>query len=48
MPIVLAGEGRLAEGMKLYIRLLLAMGVPEADIRSMLVTNPSWLLGIKD
>lgn len=36
------------EGMKLYIRLLLSMGVPEADIHTMLVTNPSWLLGIED
>ena len=34
------------EGMKLYIRLLLAMGVPEADIRTMLVSNGSMLLGI--
>jgi hypothetical protein len=34
------------EGMKLYIRLLLAMGVSEADIRTMMVTNPSQLLGI--
>ena len=34
------------EGMKLYIRLLLAMGVSEADIRTMLVTNGSMLLGI--
>lgn len=35
------------EGMKLYIRLLLAMGVPGEDIRMMLVTNPSRLLGIE-
>jgi hypothetical protein len=35
------------EGMKLYIRLLLAMGVSEKDIRKMLVTNPSKLLGIE-
>lgn len=35
------------EGMKLYIRLLLAMGVPEKDIRTMLVTNPAKLLGIE-
>ena len=34
------------EGMKLYIRLLLAMGVSEKDIRPMLVTNSSKLLGI--
>jgi hypothetical protein len=35
------------EGMKLYIRLLLAMGVSEKDIRTMLVTNSSKLLGIE-
>ena len=35
------------EGMKLYIRLLLAMGVSENDIKTMLVTNSSKLLGIK-
>jgi hypothetical protein len=35
------------EGMKLYIRLLLAMGVSEKDIRMMLVTNSSKLLGIE-
>lgn len=35
------------EGMKLYIRLLLAMGVDKKDIRKMLVTNPSKLLGIE-
>lgn len=34
------------EGMKLYIRLLLAMGVTEKDIRKMLVDNPSKLLEI--
>jgi len=34
------------EGMKLYIRLLLAMGVNEKDIRTMLVKNASELLGI--
>lgn len=34
------------EGMKLYIRLLLAMGVSEEDIRTMLVTNGAKLLGI--
>jgi len=34
------------EGMKLYIRLLLAMGFSEEDIRTMLVTNGSKLLGI--
>ena len=35
------------EGMKLYIRLLLAMGVSKKDIRTMLVTNSSKLLGIE-
>jgi len=35
------------EGMKLYIRLLLAMGVSNQDIRKMLVTNGSKLLGIE-
>ena len=34
------------EGLKLYIRLLLAMGVSKGDIRTMLVTNPAELLGI--
>lgn len=34
------------EGLKLYIRLLLAMGVSKQDIRTMLVTNPQNLLGI--
>jgi len=33
------------EGMKLYIRLLLAMGISEKDIKTMLVTNSSKLLG---
>jgi len=36
------------EGMKLFIRLLLAMGVSEADIRTMLVVNNARLLGITD
>ena len=36
------------EGMKLFIRLLMAMGVTEKDIRTMLVTNSYKLLGIKD
>lgn len=36
------------EGLKLYIRLLLAMDVAEEDIRTMLVTNPSRLLGLAD
>ncbi len=35
------------EGMKLFVRLLLAMGVSEKDIRTMLVTNSYKLLGIK-
>ena len=34
------------EGMKLYIRLLLAMGIDKKDIKKMLVDNPSKLLGI--
>jgi len=34
------------EGMKLYIRLLLAMGISKKDIRKMLVDNPSKLLDI--
>ncbi|MHB1252683.1 MAG: DUF6282 family protein [Candidatus Humimicrobiaceae bacterium] len=34
------------EGMKLYIRLLLAMGVSKEDIRTMLIDNPSRLLDI--
>jgi hypothetical protein len=36
------------EGMKLYIRLLLAMGIPREDIRMMLVHNPSGLLEIEN
>jgi len=36
------------EGMKLFIRLLLAMGVSEAEIRTMLVTNNARLLNISD
>jgi microsomal dipeptidase-like Zn-dependent dipeptidase len=35
------------EGMKLFIRLLLAMGVSEADLRTMLVTNNEKLLGLR-
>jgi hypothetical protein len=35
------------EGMKLYIRLLLAMGVTAADIRTMLVENSTRLLGLR-
>ncbi|MGO9457582.1 MAG: DUF6282 family protein [Acidimicrobiales bacterium] len=34
------------EGMKLYIRLLLAMGVSRADIETMVKDNPAWLLGL--
>lgn len=34
------------EGMKLFIRLLLAMGVSEPDIRTMLVTTSERLLGL--
>ena len=36
------------EGIKLYIRLLLAMGISKKDIGIMLKTNPSILLGIKN
>jgi hypothetical protein len=36
------------EGMKLFIRLLWAMGVSEQDIRTMLITNSYRLLNIKD
>lgn len=35
------------EGMKLYIRLLLAMGVPAKDIETMVKHNPAWLLGLE-
>jgi hypothetical protein len=34
------------EGMKLYIRALRYLGVSEEDIRTMIVTNPSKLLGV--
>jgi hypothetical protein len=34
------------EGMKLFIRLLLAMGISEEDIRTMLVTTNARLLGL--
>jgi predicted TIM-barrel fold metal-dependent hydrolase len=34
------------EGMKLFIRLLLAMGVPEKSIDTMLKKNAAKLLGI--
>ncbi|MCL4445425.1 MAG: amidohydrolase [Actinobacteria bacterium] len=36
------------EAMKLYIRLLLAHGVPRDDIDTMLKRNPAWLLGLDD
>jgi hypothetical protein len=36
------------EGMKLYVRLLLAMGVPETDVCTMLSKNNAFLLGIQD
>jgi len=35
------------EGMKLFIRILLANGVSKKDIRRMCKENPSWLLGLK-
>lgn len=34
------------EGMKLYIRILLALGIGRADIETMVKTNPAWLLGL--
>ncbi len=34
------------EGMKLYIRLLLALGVARDDIETMVKHNPAWLLGL--
>jgi len=34
------------EGMKLYIRLLLALGVDREDIETMVKHNPAWLLGL--
>lgn len=36
------------EGMKLYIRLLLALGVGPAEIETMVKRNPAWLLGLDD
>jgi hypothetical protein len=36
------------EGMKLYIRLLLALGVSRDDIETMVKRNPAWLLGLDD
>jgi hypothetical protein len=35
-----------AEGMKLFVRILLAMGMKKADIRKMCVSNPRYLLGL--
>ncbi len=35
-----------AEGMKLFVRILLAMGMKKADIRKMCVDNPRYLLGL--
>jgi hypothetical protein len=35
------------EGLKLFIRIMLAMGVSEGDIRTMLVTNNEKLLGLR-
>ena len=34
------------EGMKLYLRLLLALGIGPADIEAMVKHNPAWLLGL--
>ncbi|MHB8429897.1 MAG: DUF6282 family protein [Acidimicrobiales bacterium] len=34
------------EGMKLYVRLLLALGVDREDIETMVKHNPAWLLGL--
>jgi hypothetical protein len=34
------------EGMKLFIRLLLALGISRANIEKMVKKNPSYLLGI--
>ncbi|MHB1517164.1 MAG: DUF6282 family protein [Acidimicrobiales bacterium] len=36
------------EGMKLYIRLLLALGVDRNDIETMVKHNPAWLLGLAE
>jgi hypothetical protein len=36
------------EGLKLYIRLLLALGVGRDDIATMVKRNPAWLLGLAD
>jgi len=36
------------EGLKLYLRLLLALGVTRDDIETMLKKNPAWLLGLDD
>jgi predicted TIM-barrel fold metal-dependent hydrolase len=34
------------EGMKLFMRILIAKGIDKKDIRKMCVDNPSWLLGL--
>jgi hypothetical protein len=36
------------EGMKLYIRLLLALGVSTPNIETMVKRNPAWLLGFDE
>jgi hypothetical protein len=36
------------EGLKLYLRLLLALGVSTGDIETMVKRNPAWLLGLDD
>ncbi len=35
------------EGMKLFVRILLALGVGAADIQTMVRDNPTWLLGLE-
>jgi hypothetical protein len=35
-----------AEGMKLFVRILLASGFTKTDIRKMTVDNPRYLLGL--
>ena len=37
-----------AEAMKLYVRLLLALGVDRGDIDTMVKRNPAWLLGLEE
>jgi hypothetical protein len=36
------------EAMKLYVRLLLALGVDRGDIETMVKRNPAWLLGLDE